>query len=110
MTAPQATPACAIGLPGSFTGVSESEVPHAVAGPIAARNDLAAAGRCSASASGRLVGEKRCQGRATKEHELSGAGFHIGGVERAFQPFGRERGNANDIGNYDSFLRLRSDQ
>jgi hypothetical protein len=44
MTAPQATPACAIGLPGSFTGVSESEVPHAVAGPIAARNDLARCG------------------------------------------------------------------
>jgi hypothetical protein len=44
MTAPQATPACAIGLPGSFTGVSELEVPHAVAGPIAARNDLARCG------------------------------------------------------------------
>jgi hypothetical protein len=44
MTAPQATPACAIGLPGSFTGVSELEVLHAVAGPIAARNDLARCG------------------------------------------------------------------
>jgi hypothetical protein len=44
MTAPQATRACAIGLSGSFTGVSELEVPHAVAGPIAARNDLARCG------------------------------------------------------------------